>query len=524
MKYHPCSAHPTLSPQWRRSPQGSRRLERVLHLDLKGAPPLAPFLRATLALAADAGATALLVEYEDAFPYWGELANLSAHDAYSVQQVRDLVEMSERLGMYVVPLVQTFGHLEMALKQRQWAHLREERAHPDAICPSHPQTMPFISEMIRQVLELHPHSRYIHIGCDEVFHLGTCSRCRSQRLEDWQLFSRHVSAVVGAVRALRPAAVALVWDDMLRRWPPAHVAASGLARLVRPVVWAYGADVAAQVPRFAWHAYATSFRQVWVASAFKGASGETALAPDLRRTAANHAAWMRLVSGGVPGSEVETPAFRGVVLTGWSRYDHFAALCETLPVALPSLLLALLVVDEAERQGPRAARGDLLAKVLPRWWSTLSCPRRSTPPSPSALEADPYLWRPLSACAFPGADAYAAVADVAVAVPRAELFLSEVRVRRGWLTPWHVSRNYSSPARLAALSAEASAVAAELESAWARAAAALSRHLPQAAVDEWLEQRLAPQRRALRALRSQAASLSGRDVWPRRPVPASGDD
>ncbi|XP_049943328.1 hexosaminidase D-like [Schistocerca serialis cubense] len=342
---------------------GSGRLERVLHLDLKGAPPLAPFLRATLALAADAGASALLVEYEDAFPYWGELANLSAHDAYSVQQVRDLVEMSERLGMYVVPLVQTFGHLEMALKQRQWAHLREERAHPDAICPSHPQTMPFISEMIRQVLELHPHSGYIHIGCDEVFHLGTCSRCRSQRLEDWQLFSRHVSAVVGAVRALRPAAVALVWDDMLRRWPPAHVAASGLGRLVQPVVWAYGADVAAQVPRFAWHAYARSFRQVWVASAFKGASGETALAPDLRRTAANHAAWMRLVSGGVAGSEVETPAFRGVVLTGWSRYDHFAALCETLPVAVPSLLLALLVVDEAERQGPRATRADLLAKV-----------------------------------------------------------------------------------------------------------------------------------------------------------------
>ena len=71
------------------------------------------------------------------------------------------------------------------------------------------------------------------------------------------------------------------------------------------------------------------FRHAWVASAFKGAFGERLLLPDGERHAANNAAWMNVVAreGGAAGVK-RRGFFRGIALTGWSRYDHFAVLCE----------------------------------------------------------------------------------------------------------------------------------------------------------------------------------------------------
>lgn len=37
--------------------------------------------------------------------------------------------------------------------------------------------------------------------------------------------------------------------------------------------------------------------------------------------------------------------FKGVVITGWQRYDHFAVLCELFPVSLPSLTHVSLILD-----------------------------------------------------------------------------------------------------------------------------------------------------------------------------------
>uniref|UniRef100_A0A8C9FRK9 Hexosaminidase D n=1 Tax=Pavo cristatus TaxID=9049 RepID=A0A8C9FRK9_PAVCR len=55
---------------------------RLVHLDLKGAPPRAAYLAEVLPLLRAMGATGLLLEYEDAFPYAAPLEALRAPHAY----------------------------------------------------------------------------------------------------------------------------------------------------------------------------------------------------------------------------------------------------------------------------------------------------------------------------------------------------------------------------------------------------------------------------------------------------------
>jgi hypothetical protein len=66
----------------------SQEMLRVVHLDLKGAPPRMHLFKTLFPLIAAAGANAILLEYEDMFPFEGILKNASAKNAYSREEVR----------------------------------------------------------------------------------------------------------------------------------------------------------------------------------------------------------------------------------------------------------------------------------------------------------------------------------------------------------------------------------------------------------------------------------------------------
>lgn len=109
------------------------------------------YLKAILPLIKDLGATGILLEWEDMFPWENNLKSLAAYNAYTKREVKELYAAARKLNLEVIPLVQTFGHVEFALKNSEFAHLREVPDSPQALCPSLNSSMDLIQDMINQV-------------------------------------------------------------------------------------------------------------------------------------------------------------------------------------------------------------------------------------------------------------------------------------------------------------------------------------------------------------------------------------
>jgi hypothetical protein len=85
------------------------KLERFVHIDLKGAPPKPDYFKKFIPLLREHGATGILLEYEDMFPYEGVLAEARHGNAYSKADIAMLKEIAKLNNLAIMPLVQTYG-------------------------------------------------------------------------------------------------------------------------------------------------------------------------------------------------------------------------------------------------------------------------------------------------------------------------------------------------------------------------------------------------------------------------------
>jgi hexosaminidase len=83
------------------------------------------------------------------------------------------------------------------------------------------------------------------------------------------------------------------------------------------------------------------FREVWVASSFKGSSGEITTMSYISHHQRNQQTWLEAMHTAKYRHRVN---FTGIAVTGWSRYDHMLSLCELLPSSIPSLAYALQTI------------------------------------------------------------------------------------------------------------------------------------------------------------------------------------
>ncbi len=87
---------------------------RGIHLDLKGLPPTFKRLLEIVGLCGFLRINFILFEMEDMFP-WETHPVLCARNVYSTIQTRKFYAECRRNGIQLIPLVQSYGHMENVL-------------------------------------------------------------------------------------------------------------------------------------------------------------------------------------------------------------------------------------------------------------------------------------------------------------------------------------------------------------------------------------------------------------------------
>ncbi|XP_014239918.1 hexosaminidase D-like [Cimex lectularius] len=440
---------------------------RLVHLDLKRAPLKVDYLEKLFPLLKGWGATGLLIEWEDTFPYTGNLVEIGSANsparAYSDDDVDRIYQLADASNLIVVPLVQTFGHLEFVLRHEKWAYLREVSNFPSSMCPSHPEAVQLVTSMIDQVMAKVPKRPiYFHIGADEVWHMGLCAACCDQDRN--LLLLNHLVLVLRYFKDKYPGVRPIMWDDMLRGVPLHLLKEYVLGDLVDIMVWFYESGLNFYVPEDLWAKYGEVFGKAWVASSYKGSTGPCQVLPVLHHHISNHEQWLALIS------KQNCCLILGIALTGWSRYDHYATLCELMPTAIPSLALCLRV----------CTNGGYDHTLFKRVSSSLGY-KEDIPPSmvpfprPQAVagELDYPGWR-----AATGVEWYANLKG-----KHQTLLLEKVGA---WLNPWQLKNNFTNPMQITGL---VNALY-ELTEEWSALEAYMTKHLAEAyydvTIDEWV--------------------------------------
>ncbi len=178
----------------------------------------------------------VLFEYEDKFPY-EQHRYLRHPSAMTPAQLRDVLDTARRHHISVIPLIQSLGHLEYCLKHEELKDIREMPDIYTQACPTNPDALKFVCDMIDEVMEWHPDVEYFHIGGDETGWLGKCPRCAriAKKKGEVELYLGHITSVLKHViaRGKKP----ILWDDIVRTQP------DKVARIPRETIlsyWDYG--------------------------------------------------------------------------------------------------------------------------------------------------------------------------------------------------------------------------------------------------------------------------------------------
>ncbi|MEH7119198.1 beta-N-acetylhexosaminidase [Neobacillus vireti] len=138
------------------------------------------------------------------YPYFGYMRG-----RYTFEELQACDDYAAKLGIEMIPCIQTLGHLREALK---WNYASDMKDTDDILLVDEPKTYEFLESCLKAASEPFRTKR-IHIGMDETFQLGLGKYLEKHGFEHHiDLMNRHLQKVVSITDklGLKP----MIWSDM----------------------------------------------------------------------------------------------------------------------------------------------------------------------------------------------------------------------------------------------------------------------------------------------------------------------
>ncbi|MBO7762873.1 MAG: family 20 glycosylhydrolase [Clostridia bacterium] len=151
------------------------------------------------------------------------------HDILTHEEVRGICDYIRSFGLDVIPEIQCFSHSQYITTafphlaevpptvsegtadiDQKLADVPSNAFYPRDICPRHPEYYDYVFKIIDEVLEVVRPERFVHMGHDEVYEIGSCPRCAGHATE---VYVEEVTRLHDYLEA--KGYTMMIWSDML---------------------------------------------------------------------------------------------------------------------------------------------------------------------------------------------------------------------------------------------------------------------------------------------------------------------
>lgn len=209
------------------------------YVDLRVQVMPAKALKAMAKEISSLGFNTLVMEWEATYPYANHRI-ISNRYAYTREEIVDFIAYCDGLGLDVIPLQQSLGHLEYLLKHDRYAYLRADRKDFSQVDPTRLEAArELFTDLYKDMLSTH-RSQYVHIGGDEA-RLLNCKRCQEawgtdgEKAGKSKVYVAYMKMIAEIVSA--QGKTPLIWADMILAYPDA---VAQMPKNVIYVDWNYG--------------------------------------------------------------------------------------------------------------------------------------------------------------------------------------------------------------------------------------------------------------------------------------------